>query len=193
LTAAPIEFPVGGIDDGVVRVRLRADSDTPAIVAACQDPEIPRWTRVPRDYDEAKAHEWFGQAADQQSRGEGLFLLIVDATDDSLLGSIGLHEVNRDEGRAEIGYWLAREARGRGVMTRAVRLLAAWVFAELPIDRLAILVQPENLLSHGVAERAGFTFEGVLRSHTMIGGTRRDMASYSLLRGELRSASDEVL
>ena len=39
-----IEFPVEGISDGSVRLRLRADADTPAIVAACQDPEIPRWT-----------------------------------------------------------------------------------------------------------------------------------------------------
>jgi RimJ/RimL family protein N-acetyltransferase len=187
LTAAPIEFPIGGIDDGVIRLRLRSDADTAAIVEACQDPEIPRWTRVPREYDEAKAHEWFAQAERQRQGGEGLFLLIVDAADDGLLGSIGLHEINQEEGRAETGYWLAREARGRGVMTRAVRLLAGWVFAEMPIDRLAILVQPENGPSHRVAESAGFSFEGVLRSHTVIEGDRRDMASYSLLRGELRS------
>jgi RimJ/RimL family protein N-acetyltransferase len=70
-------------------------------------------------------------------------------------------------------------------MTRGVRLLSAWIFDNLPIDRIAILADAENGPSRRVAERAGFTFEGVLRSHTIIKGARRDMCSYSLLRGEL--------
>ena len=59
----PIEFPVEGLEDGSVRLRLRSDADLPAIVAACQDPEIPRWTRVPESYGVPEAREWAGEAA----------------------------------------------------------------------------------------------------------------------------------
>jgi RimJ/RimL family protein N-acetyltransferase len=183
----PIEFPVEGIADGSIRIRLRADADTPAIVAACQDPEIPRWTRVPDPYDDSSAGEWEAETRRQQESGEGLHLVIDDAATGDLLGSIGIDAINRVDGRCDLGYWLAREARGHGVMTRAVGLLSEWAFDNLPVDRIEITVEPENGASRAVAERAGYTFEGVLRSHTVIKGVRRDMAMYSLLRAELHS------
>jgi ribosomal-protein-alanine N-acetyltransferase len=71
-------------------------------------------------------------------------------------------------------------------MTGAVRLMSAWILESLPVDRIEIAIQQENRASRAVAMRAGYTFEGVLRSHTLIKGRRRDMAVYSLLRGELR-------
>jgi [ribosomal protein S5]-alanine N-acetyltransferase len=181
-----IEFPVEGLTDGQIRLRLRADSDTPALVAACRDPEVPRWTRVPNDYDERAAAEWEAEAGRQRQSGEGLHLVIAEVKNDELLGSIGIHDIDRDEGRCNVGYYLAREARGRGIVTRAVRMLSRWAFDNLPVDRIEIPVVAENDASRRVAERAGYTFEGVLRSHTVIKGTRRDMAMYSLLRGELR-------
>ena len=178
----PIEFPVEGLSDGSVVLRLRSDADLPAVVEACQDPEIPRWTRVPDPYGEWEAREWAGEAERQHEAGEGLHLLIVDARDDRLLGSIGVHRIDPEERRCDIGYWLAREARGRGAMTRAVRLLSAWAFDELLVERIEIVVDPGNAASRAVAERAGFTFEGVLRSYAVIKERRRDMAMYSLLR-----------
>jgi RimJ/RimL family protein N-acetyltransferase len=181
-----IEFPVEGISDGVVRLRLHADSDVPAIVAACQDPEIPRWTRVPEPYGEADARGWLEQESRGRSLGELLGLLLVDAADDRLLGSVGIVHLDREQRRCELGYWLARDARGRGVATRAVRMLSAWVFDNLAADRIEIHAEPDNAASRLVAERVGFTFEGVLRSYIVNKGVRRDAASYSLLRGELR-------
>jgi RimJ/RimL family protein N-acetyltransferase len=183
--AAPIEFPVEGVSDGVIRLRLRTDVDNPAIVEACRDPDIVRFTRVPADYDDATAAEWAAESQRHREAGTGLHLVVADAEDDRLLGSIGTH-VNRGEGRGDIGYWLAPWARGRGVMTRAVLLLSRWSFDALLVERIEITIEPENTASRAVAERAGYTFEGVLRSHTLIKGRRRDMAMYSLLRGELQ-------
>ena len=183
----PIRFPVEGLSDGEVRLRLGTDADIPAIVAACQDPEIPRWTRVPAPYTEESAREWAVQARADEERGGGLHLLVVDAETDELLGSAGLVRVDWEEARGEVGYWLAREARGRGVAARAVRLVSAWTFENLPIERLEIHAEPDNHASRRVAERAGYTFEGVLRSYFVNKGRRRDAASYSLIRGELPS------
>jgi RimJ/RimL family protein N-acetyltransferase len=184
--AGAVEFPVEGLSDGEIRIRLRADSDVPQMVEACRDPEIPRWTQVPAGYDEGYAREFEIQAERDRLAGRGLHLVVVDAGSERLLGSVGIVHLDRTEGRCELGYWLAREARGRGLATRAVRLLSAWILGELPIERIEIHAEPDNLASRRVAERAGFIFEGVLRSYIVNKGVRHDAASYSLLRGELR-------
>jgi RimJ/RimL family protein N-acetyltransferase len=183
----PLRFPVEGISDGEIRLRFRADADIPAIVAACQDPEIPRWTRVPTPYTEETAREWAAQARADEASGGGLHLLVVDAETDELLGSAGLVRIDWEEARGEVGYWLAASARGRGIATRAVRMVSAWAFENLPLERLEIHAEPDNRQSRAVAERAGYTFEGVLPSHFVNKGRRRDACSYSLIRGELPS------
>ncbi len=183
---APIEFPVEGIADESIRIRLRADSDTPLVIEACQDPDVLRWTRVPEPYGQRDAREWVSASNAQRARGEGLHLVIADVETDRFLGSIGIHRINRTEGRCDLGYFLAPWARGRGVMTGAVRMLSAWIFETLPVERIEITIEPGNARSRAVAERAGYELEGILRSHTVIKGTRRDMAIYSLLRDELQ-------
>jgi RimJ/RimL family protein N-acetyltransferase len=186
LTIGPIEFPVEGLTDGTVRLRLLTEADLPAVVAACQDPEIPRWTRVPDSYGDSNAREWFEAQQQGRDAGSELHLVVVDARGDELLGSIGLVAIDWEDMRGSIGYWVAPEARGRGIATRAVRLLAAWGFDELGLGRVEIKSQPDNAASHRVAERAGFTREGVLRAHALIKGRRRDMVVFSLLPGDMR-------
>jgi RimJ/RimL family protein N-acetyltransferase len=80
---------------------------------------------------------------------------------------------------------MKREARGRGSATRALRLLAAWAFAELGAGRVQLLTEPENIASQRVAEKAGFTRDATLRSYLVLNGERRDAIMFSLLPGEL--------
>jgi RimJ/RimL family protein N-acetyltransferase len=189
LSPGRIGFPVEGVSDGVIRLRLKAESDIPAIVAACQDPEIPRWTQVPDDYTEAEAREWFELQDRRRADGSELHLIIADAEGSRLLGSIGLTAIDWDDRRGSIGYWVAPESRGEGIATRAVTLLAQWSFDELGLGRVEIKAEPANVASHRVAERAGFTREGLLRSHALIKDRRRDMVVFSLLPGELKGDS----
>jgi len=107
----PIEFPVEGLSDGMVRLRLMAEADLPAIVAACQDPEIPRWTRVPETYGESEARTWFEQEGERRARGEQLGLVIVDPGTGRLEGSVGIVRFDWQEGRCE----LATGQRGTAV------------------------------------------------------------------------------
>ena len=85
---------------------------------------------------------------------------------------------------AEAGYWLRREARGQGAATTAVRLVSGWAFTKLGIRRLNLLTAPENAASQRVAERAGFTREGLLRAWLPTSGGRRVSVMYSLLPGD---------
>jgi len=163
------------LDDGVIALRPFSEDDVPAITAACQDPEIARWTLVPEPYTEDDARAFVAGATTAYA--------VVDAAGDSLLGAISLDPAG--DGNGQIGYWVAREARGRGVATRALRLLSRWGLAQGGFARVQLLTEPENVPSQRAAERAGFTKEGLLRSYAELKGLRRDMLMWSLLPTDL--------
>lgn len=79
-----------------------------------------------------------------------------------IVGVVGVHRVDLRNRSGEIGYWLARSAQGRDLMTRAVDAVAARAFA-FGLHRLEIRLWPGNAASRRVAERLGFVKEGVLR------------------------------
>jgi RimJ/RimL family protein N-acetyltransferase len=164
------------LEDGDVALRAVAEGDVQAIVAACQDPEIPRWTRVPSPYTEKEARDFLGRASDVSA--------ILDTGSGEFLGTIGWWWVADN---VQVGYWVKREARGRGVATRALLLLSRWAFAELGAARVQLLTEPENRASQRVAEKAGFRREGLLRSYVDLKGRRRDVYMYALLREDLDS------
>ncbi|MBV9353989.1 MAG: GNAT family N-acetyltransferase, partial [Chloroflexi bacterium] len=109
---------------------------------------------------------------------------IVAPDDARLLGSISLMRFSWVDVRAEVGYFLAREARGQGHAVRAVRLVCAWGFDALGLERIDLLVATGNAPSQRVAERAGFTREAVLRSYFPSSEGRLDMVAFGLLAGE---------
>ncbi|MGH2953257.1 MAG: GNAT family N-acetyltransferase [Solirubrobacterales bacterium] len=184
MSPRPIEFPVEGLSDGVVRLRLLTDADLPAIVDAAQDPEIPRWTTVPHPYGTNDARHFLRTATAGREAGTDLAVLIVDPGDDRLLGAVGLHGIDPATGRCHAGYWVAADARRRGGASRALRLLCGFAFEELDVKRIEVWIDPGNAPSLRVAESVGFVREGLLRSFMPIRGERRDMLVYSLLPGE---------
>jgi RimJ/RimL family protein N-acetyltransferase len=147
--------------DGDLVLRPKRPADVEAITAACQDPEIPRWTFVPSPYTRADAEAFLASSAEEEAAGKSANFLAVDA-DDRLLGSFSVMELDREPGFGEIGYWVAAEARGRGIATRGVRLLADWCRDELGLTRIEVLPHKDNLPSRRVAEKAGFTDTGEL-------------------------------
>ena len=151
------------LSDGEISVRPIAPGDVPAIVAACQDSEIPRWTRVPSPYTREDAERFVAIASTEAGAGEGVALAVCDSSG-RLIGTVGLMEVDRERGTGELGYWTAAEARGRGAATRAVALVRGWAHAELGLSRLEILAHRDNRPSQRVAERAGFEDTGEIRS-----------------------------
>ena len=149
------------LTDGVIGLRALEERDVPAIVAACQDPEIPRWTRVPSPYTAEDARAYIAIARADAAVGVGLSLAITDEHD-AFIGTIGLMDVDRGRGTGEIGYWIAAPARGRGVTVRAIELLRDWAVREAGLTTLDILPHQDNVASRIVAERAGFPWTGEL-------------------------------
>lgn len=93
--------------------------------------------------------------------------------------------MSRKPGTAEIGYWLIERARGRGLGSRAVDLVARWAVADAQLARVEALVEPENIASQRVPERVGFRREGLLRSYLVFERRRADALIYSLLPSDL--------
>jgi RimJ/RimL family protein N-acetyltransferase len=152
-----IVFPDPPLTDGVVTLRAYAEADIPALVAICQDPEIPRWTLIPSPYGEADARAWLEHVADGLATGTRVTFAIADAGDTgALLGSVGLQAIDWDMRAADVGYMLGAHARGRGLATRALQLAADWAFAELGLERVELRTMHQNAASRAVAERAGF-------------------------------------
>jgi RimJ/RimL family protein N-acetyltransferase len=149
--------------DGEITVRPVRPADVPDIVAACQDPEIPRWTRVPVPYTREDAERFLAIAATEAAAGAGIALVVADGYTDRVIGTIGLMEVEHERGYGEIGYWIAAPARGRGAATRAVLLLRDWAHAVLGLGEIELLPHRDNTPSQKVAERAGFTDTGATR------------------------------
>jgi RimJ/RimL family protein N-acetyltransferase len=173
--------------DGEVVLRLWNDADVPALVVACNDPEITHWIPViPSPYTEEDARAFVGgksRSAPEYSVPEHSFAMTVDG---ALAGAIGM-SVNSMNYRGRTGYWVAAQYRGRGVCTRALRMVARWALDELELQRLDLITDPDNLGSQRVAEKVGFRREGVLRAHLRHpDGRIRDSVMFSLLPGELR-------
>jgi RimJ/RimL family protein N-acetyltransferase len=166
--------------DGIV-LRLPGPADVAWIAAACSDRELSRYVPgIPYPYQEADARAFVMRAAREWAEGTAATFVIAGEQGDSL-GSVALHFSAGDPGLAQVGHWLRAEARGRGVATTAVRLVAAWAFGDLGIQRLNLQTAPQNQASQRVAERAGFTREGLLRAWMPTSSGRRDSIMFSLL------------
>jgi RimJ/RimL family protein N-acetyltransferase len=160
---------------GDILLRPFTHGDAPAITAACQDGEIQRWTSVPTPYTEDDARSYIERFPDARA--------IVHADTGEFFGSVHWRLV--DQGNVQMGYWVKPEARGRGIASRALRLLSEWAVAKVPTERVQLLTEPENAASQRVAENAGFRRECVLRSYLVVRGNRRDGVMFSLLAEEL--------
>ncbi|MEU5672181.1 GNAT family N-acetyltransferase [Micromonospora sp. NPDC047753] len=150
------------IEDGVL-LRPWRETDAEAVHRACQDPDIQRWTTVPRPYRPEHAHGFVTEMSRKAwAEGTGAPFAVCDPDTGELLGSSGLTSIG-EGGTGEIGYWTAPWARGRGVMVRATRAVARWSFDTLGLRRLIWQAEVGNHASRLVALRAGFRIDGRLR------------------------------
>ncbi len=179
-----IVLPSDPLIHGSTILRPWRDSDVAAVAAACRDPEIARWTTVPDGYGEADARAFLLYRYDAMLAGVTAPFAVVSASD-RVLGSVALLRIEWAHSRGEAGYWLAREARGHGHATRALRLICRWGCGTLGLERISLFAATGNHASQRVAERAGFTRETLLRSYLRGKQGQQDMVGYGLLAEEV--------
>ncbi|WBB64844.1 GNAT family N-acetyltransferase [Micromonospora sp. WMMD812] len=177
-------------EEGLLLRPWRA-SDAESVHRACQDPDIQRWTTVPRPYLPEHANGFVTEISGRAwAEGTGAPFAVCDAATGELLGSCGLVTIDARLGSGEIGYWTAPWARGRGVTVRAVRAVARWAFDSLKLRRLIWQAEVGNHASRLVALRAGFRVEGRLRLADPAPDGRADGWIGSLLPAEVPAVGE---
>lgn len=176
-----------------VRLSVPTAADVDRVTACCQDPDVAAWTVVPSPYTRQDGEDFVtGYVLDGWARGTTFTWAVraPGAADGPVLGMVGLGVDDAPEGQrsAEIGYWTAREARGRGLTTHAARLAVDWGLDPegLGLARVFWQAYVGNWGSRRVAWRLGFRTEGTVRGFALQRGRRRDAWLGTLLPGDPR-------
>jgi RimJ/RimL family protein N-acetyltransferase len=169
---------------GSIRLDPLTQADAKDAWAMVQDEAIIRFTYLPTSADETFISHWIGRYERGWEDGSRAGFAIRGVDDRTYLGFAAIVHLDLENRQGEIGYMLAREARGRGAAAAAVELLTRWGFDELGLERLELRIDDANEPSKRVAERAGYRFEGVLRSLAFKEGLRTDTGIWSRLPGD---------
>jgi RimJ/RimL family protein N-acetyltransferase len=183
----PLEIVAGDL-----LIRTWRPDDAEEVFQACQDPQIQRWTGLPSPYERHHATHFVGERAPADwAAGTAAPLGVFDRATGRLLGGHGLASTEPMRHSAEVGYWTAPWARGRGVALAATRAVAAWAFAYFGLDRLTWLAEVGNHASRLVALRAGFQIAGESRLPGANVKGRREAWLGTLLPGEITAETPQ--
>lgn len=111
--------------------------------------------------------------------------------DNHLVGGILFFPIEAPIRATEIGYWLGKNATGRGLMTKAVRAMLDFVFHDLHLNRVGLIAEVTNVRSQAVAERLGFGFEGIKRDGWINHDQYVDVAVYAMLASDWAQLSEQ--
>ena len=177
------------IDASRVSLRWISAKDTDAFFAIYSNPEVMRYWSTPPLADRDAAANLITKIHEDWKRRMILKWGIALRTDDQLIGSITLFNLDFTHRRAEIGYALGREHWGHGYMNEALMALLKYAFEDLNLHRIEADVDPRNTASNKTVERLGFQREGYLRERWQVNGEIQDAYFYGLLRQEWKNES----
>lgn len=168
--------------DRVQGVRLepldeRFLDDVAALVA---DPDVLRFTRIPEPPPPEFERGWIQAYVTARREGTRDGFAAIDGNGHFLGVGLAPH-IDREGSEMELGYIVAREARGRGAGTAILHLLTRWAFDDMQAQRVYLVIDVQNHPSLRVAERCGYRREGVLRSTHVKQGQRADVEVWSRL------------
>jgi ribosomal-protein-alanine N-acetyltransferase len=168
--------------------KMRLD-DARAMFAYASDPEVTRYVLFETHRSIEDSQAFLRLVVEGYERGDfgGWGVVLKDSG--AFVGTCGVdYGYAPEHARAELGYVLAREHWGKGLVPEAVRAVIRFGFGRMELNRIQARCIAENTASARVMEKAGMTYEGTLREYQLIKGAYRDMKFYSILRRERRQA-----
>jgi RimJ/RimL family protein N-acetyltransferase len=171
-----------------LRLRQLTRADADAIFAVYSDPDSMRyWSRLPMT-DVSEAREMIDRIDACRAREDLLQWGIEDRTDGAIIGTCTLFQIDRSNGRAEIGYILRSDRWGHGYGGEAISRLLEFARSGLALRRIEADVDPNNPASLRCLEKIGFAREGYLRERWCVGGQLQDTVILGLLLREWGAA-----
>ncbi len=180
------------VADGVRLRRYRADDAGVLLEAALEstDQLTPYETWFHADYSLDEATEHVGWWVTAWESAKSFYFVVEDPESGEFLGSCGLSGVDREHRAANMGFWIRTGRTGLGIATSAARLVAAYGFRTLDLNRIELVIPVHNAASRRVAVKLGATEEGTLRERLIVGGRPTDCVSYSILRSDASGLFD---
>lgn len=183
-------FPT--INANRVSLRWISEEDVDALHRIFSHPEVMRYWGAPPLADRNAAVKLMEEIHDGFRQEKNLKWGIARRTDDALIGTATLFNLNLDNHRAEIGYGLDRAHWGMGYMNEALQALLEFAFEELALHRIEADVDPRNTASIRTVERLGFQREGYLRERWQVNGEIQDTVFYGLLRPDWEATRSQT-
>ena len=183
-TSAMIWWPseVPTLHYGLITLRKPEERDIVPLFEGVQDPIIPQFTRIPANYQMANAEHYVRERSPNGFTMRTELQLALEY-DGKFAGALSFHTLDLDSAKAEIGYWLTADVRGKGVATAATRLLTEYGFESIGFHRIEALVVASNVPSLKVLKNAGYMQEGIMRDKSLQDdGTREDMVLFAAIR-----------
>ncbi|WP_037670569.1 GNAT family N-acetyltransferase [Streptomyces griseus] len=174
--------PVIPTGDGLLLRPWRSE-DAPAVHTAFQDPLLHQW-HIRASDSVAEVATWIEGWIKAWPEERDAQWAVTDADSDQLLGRVALREIVLADGVAEVAYWTAAEARGKGVAARATSALTRWAFHEIGFHRLELMHAVANVASCRVAAKTGFALEGIKRSALLHPDGWHDVHVHARLQGD---------
>jgi ribosomal-protein-serine acetyltransferase len=181
-----------GTRDGIL-IRPLALEDVDALfeTATASLPTLSQWLPWAKPgYARSDSAAWIAHCQHGWNAAGEYHFGTFEADSGRLVGGVGLNHVSRVRRSANLGYWVADDARGGGVAVSAARSAVIWAFAQLGLQRIEILVQPENTASLRVAVKLGAVCEGIARNGIIVGGEPREAIVHSLIPADLQNSVD---
>jgi ribosomal-protein-serine acetyltransferase len=151
----------------IVRIRPFENSDAENFAIAARESveTVGKWMDwCHAGYSVAEAKTWIETCGQNSAAGTAYEFALVDPISDEFFGGAGVNQINTGHNFGNIGYWVRRSRRGRGIATAAARLLIEFAFADLKLTRAEFVIRPDNLPSRRVAEKVGAEFEVIARN-----------------------------
>jgi ribosomal-protein-alanine N-acetyltransferase len=180
-------FPALTVATPRLHVRSLTAGDEPAVTEVFGDKQTQRWLPFPKEYGPIVGAAWCGETARRRrDSGDGDHYAVVRREDERLVGCLWANRTDWLARVTEISYAVAPAARGFGVAAEAVDALAIALILEHGFQRVELRVAPGNTASRRVAEKAGFTYEGLLRNAGQVHSGRVDLEVWSFVAADLK-------
>jgi len=174
--------------DGDIFVRPIRLDDAEALFEAAHESirEVSQWLPwCHQNYAIEETREFLASRVNPVNSEEAYSFGIFNKSDERFLGGVGLNFFNRVHQMANLGYWVRTSETGKGIASKATRLVARFGFTELGLQRIEIIAAVGNIASQRVAEKAGAVRECVARKRLLINGEQLDAVVFSLLPEDL--------
>jgi [ribosomal protein S5]-alanine N-acetyltransferase len=181
------DFPV--LETPRLVLREITEADVPALFAIHGDPDLMRWFGAdPLPDEEAAASLVETFAGWRKMANPGTRWALQPKGENHLIGTCGLFSWNRNWRKCVVGYELASQAQGKGLMREALAAVLSWGFEHMELNRVEAQIHPMNKPSLTLAGSLGFLQEGLLREVAYWGGEHHDLLQYSLLHRDYRAS-----